>query len=535
MRFNLYFGLFLATVLFLAVGPGAVTASEDAPGIAWQKLLGGTASDDARCVQQTSDGGYILLGSSRSNNGDATGFNHGGTYTGDLWLVKTNAAGTIQWQKLLGGSRDEEGYSVQQTSDGGFIAFGSTNSNANGDVSGTNRGSNFPDYWLVKVSSAGAIQWERLMGGSGPDNGRCVQQTSDGGYILLGVSSSNPSGEVTDARNGDEDLWVVKVNATGSIQWNQLLGGSSAENGYSIQQTSDGGYILLGSSGSSQRGDVTGTTHGGFDFWVVKLNSSGVIQWQKLLGGSLDDSGYAVRQTSDGGFVLLGESKSSASGDVTGTNHGAVNSIDIWVVKLNSSGAIQWQKLLGGSMDESGRSIRQTVDGGYVLLGSSSSSQSGDVTGVRHGTTGNDFWVVNLDGTGAIRWQRLLGGGSNDFGTSVQQASDLGYILAGYTGSSATGDVTDTTHGSSDVWVVKLNATALPVSPVPGGNGLPTDTNSDGRYEDVNGNGRKDFADVVLFFNQMTWIAANEPVSAFDFNGNGRIDFADVVWLFNHL
>ncbi|MEN6516851.1 MAG: dockerin type I domain-containing protein [Methanospirillum sp.] len=157
------------------------------------------------------------------------------------------------------------------------------------------------------------------------------------------------------------------------------------------------------------------------------------------------------------------------------------------------------------------------------------------MTGVRHGTTGTDFWVVNLDGTGAIRWQRLLGGGSNDFGTSVQQTSDGGYVLAGYSGSSANGDVTDTNHGSSDVWVVKLNATALPVSLVPGGTGIPTDTNTDGLYDDVNGNGRKDFADVVLFFNQMTWIAANEPVTAFDYNGNGRIDFADVVWLFNHL
>ncbi|HIH02336.1 MAG TPA: hypothetical protein HA263_00280, partial [Methanoregulaceae archaeon] len=247
MRFKLYFGIFLAAVLFLAVGPGVATASVDAPGIAWQKLLGGSRWDEARSVQQAADGGYILLGDSLSSlSGNVTGTTHGGTYSGDFWLVKTNPAGAIQWQKLLGGSKDEDGSSVQQTADGGYVAFGSTNSNANGDVSGTNRGSDFPDYWIVKLSGTGTIQWERLLGGSGQDSGRCVQQTSDGGYILLGTSSSNPSGEVTDTRNGDEDLWVVKMNATGVIQWNQLLGGSSTEEGYSVQQTSDGGYILLG-------------------------------------------------------------------------------------------------------------------------------------------------------------------------------------------------------------------------------------------------------------------------------------------------
>jgi PKD repeat protein len=186
-------------------------------------------------------------------------------------------------------------------------------------------------------------------------------------------------------------------------------------------------------------------------------------------------------------------------------------------------------------MNDNGRSVRQTADGGYILLGSSASSESGEVTGTQHGASGSDYWAVKLDGAGAIRWQRLYGGGGNDVGASVQQTSDGGYVLAGYSGSAAGGDVAAATHGASDVWLVKLNATALPVLAVPPSTALPTDTDADGKYDDVNGNGRADFADVVLFFNQMTWIAANEPMSAFDYNGNGRIDFADVVWLFNHL
>jgi PKD repeat protein len=533
VRVSHYVVVLLAAVLVLAAVPGTA-AAVDAPGIAWQKLLGGSARDVAQSVQQTSDGGYIFLGSSLSNSGDATGLNHGGIYTGDFWLVKTNAAGAIQWQKLLGGSKEEEGFSVQQTADGGFIAFGSTNSNANGDVSGTNRGSNFDDYWLVKVSGAGALEWERLMGGPGLDKGRYVQQTSDGGYILVGNSDSNKGGDVIEGRRGDTDIWVVKVNATGAMQWQHMIGGSSTELAGGIQQTSDGGYILLGSSGSNNF-DASGTTYGGLDLWIAKLGATGAIDWQKHLGGNLEDKGYSVRQTADGGYILLGESKSSASGDVTAANHGAVNSLDVWAVKLDSSGGIQWQKLLGGSMDDYGSSIRQTTDGGYILLGSSASSQSGDVTGVRHGTTGTDLWAVNLDGSGNIRWQHLLGGGANEVGTSVQQTADGGYVLTGYSGSSASGDVTGTSHGSTDTWLVKLNATALPVSLVPGGTGLPTDTNADGMYDDVNGNGRKDFGDVVLFFNQITWIAASEPLMAFDCNANGRIDFADVVWLFDRI
>ena len=460
---------------------------------------------------------------------------NGGTYTGDFWLVKTDAAGAILWQNLLGGSKDEDGYSVQQTADGGYIAFGSTNSNATGDVSGTNRGSNFPDYWLVKLNAAGVKQWDRVLGGSGPDIGRCVQQTSDGGYILVGDSDSNTGGDVTDTRNGDEDIWVVKVNATGAIQWQNLLGGSSAEHGCSVQQTTDGGYILLGSSKSGQGGDVGGASHGGFDLWAVRLRNNGTVLWQQQLGGSADDLGYSVRQTADGGYILLGESKSSANGTVSEANNGPAGSIDIWAVKLGSGGAVEWDRLIGGSMDESGRSVRQTRDGGYIILGSSSSSESGDVTGTRLGASGNDFWVVNLDGAGAIRWQRLFGGGGSDVGESVQQTADGGYVLAGSSGSSKSGNVTGTTNGGSDYWLVKLNPAATGVLPVPPSTLGPTDTDGDGLYDDVNGNGRQDFADVVLYFNQMSWIAANEPVSAFDYNGNGRIDFADVVWLFNNL
>ena len=528
--------LVLATLLVVAIAPAGAAPSSEIPTVQWERLFGGSWDDYGYSVQQTSDGGYVLLGESYSSaSGDVTGKIHGtpdqyGMYPPDCWVVKLDAAGAVQWEKLLGGSGDDCGRSVQQTSDGGYVLLGQSSSSASGDITGTNRGAG--DLWVVKLDAAGAVQWQKLLGGSGDDIAYSVQATSDGGYVLLGESSSSASGDVTGTNHGGYDFWVVKLDAAGTVQWEKLLGGTGYDSGRSVQQTSDGGYVLLGPSHSTANGDISGRTHGGNDFWVVKLDAAGAIQWEKLLGGRGYEFGHSVQQTSDGGYVLLGESYSSASGDITGMTHG---SWDFWVVKLDAAGTVQWQKLLGGSWQDYGYSVQPTSDGGYVLLGESWSSASGDVTGTNHGN--NDLWVVKLDAGGAVQWEKLLGGSGDDYASSVQQASDGSYVLLGYSRSSASGDITGTNHGGLDFWVVKLDAGALPVLAVPPSSDLPTDTDADGLYDDVNGNGRKDFADVVLYFNQMTWITANEPTGAldFDYNNNGRIDFADVAWLFNNL
>ena len=516
--------LVLATLLLVAIAPtSAVTPYVENPTIQWQKLLGGGDFEYAQSVQQTSDGGCVLLGNSVSSaSGDITGTNHGGY---EVWVVKLDAPGAVQWEKLLGGSGSDcaSDGSIQQTTDGGYILLGSSDSSASGDVTGISHGGG--DFWVVKLSSTGAVQWEKLLGGSYSDSGHSVQQTSDSGYVLLGNSWSSGSGDIAGTNHGYEDFWVVKLNADGAVQWEKLLGGSGYDYGYSVVQTPDDGYVLLGYSDSSASGDITGTNQGG-DCWMVKLDADGAVQWQKLLDGGGYDTGFSVQQTFDGGYALFGYSLS-----YTGTSHG---NGDFWMVKLDAAGAVQWQKLLGGSEQDHGYSGQQTSDGGYVLLGYSYSSVSGDITGTSPG--GNNFWVVKLDAAGAVLWQKLLGGSGFDFGRSVRQTSDGGYVLLGSSMSSASGDITGTNHGNTDYWVVKLGADSPPsVLAVPGGAGVCTDTNADGLYDDVNGNGRPDFADVVLYFNQMTWIAGNEPTELFDYNGNGRIDFADVVWLFNNL
>ena len=359
---------------------------------------------------------------------------------------------SIVWQKLLGGIGNDAGYSIQPTADGGYVLLGYSYSSASGDVTGASHGGE--DLWAVKLDGAGAIQWQKLLGGSGYDYGNSIRQTADGGYILLGTSTSSASGDVTGTNHGSNDLWAVKLSDTGLIQWQRLFGGSSYEVGSSIQQTPDGGYVILGHSSSSVSGDMTGTNHGAWDYWVVKLDGAGGIQWQKLLGGSGSEFSKSIRQTADSGYVLFGKSSSGGTGDVVGPNHG---NEDYWTVKLDGGGGIQWQKLLGGSGNEEGSSIEQTSDGGYVLTGYSTSSASGDVTGTSHGTY--DIWLVNLDGTGAVRWQRLLGGSATEDGLSVRETPDGGYIIVGSSQSSASGDVTGTNHGGVDVWAVKMKTT----------------------------------------------------------------------------
>jgi hypothetical protein len=452
-------------VVLSAIGmsPALAVGQNEDPTIEWQRLFGGSGDDLAFSIQHTSDGGYIFLGNSVSSaSGNITDTNHGDH---DLWLVKTDGTGSIQWQRLLGGSGWDEGCSVQQTTDGGYIVLGPVASSANGDVTGVNHGGYDSwggyDLWVVKLTSTGTIQWQQLLGGFGNDYGRTIRQTADGGYVLVGYTFASLSGDVTGQNHGSTDFWVVKLTSTGTIQWQRLLGGSGFETGICIRQTVDEGYILIGESTSSASGDVTSTNHGGYDVWVVKLTKTGTIQWQQLLGGSADDHAYSIDQTTDGGYIFVGETTSNGTGTVISGNHGG---LDIWVVKLNSTGSIKWQKLLGGSGTEYGHSVQQTADGGYVLLGQSDSSANGDVSDTNHGSF--DSWVVKLNDMGQILWQKLVGGTGYEHGNFLDQSADGGVIIAGHSESSASGDVTGTNHGGWDVWVVKLKTGHdLPLSP----------------------------------------------------------------------
>jgi hypothetical protein len=407
--------------------------TKDVITIVWEKSLGGSGHDTPYSIQKTSDGGYIIAGKTSSKSGDVSE-NNGGT---DCWIVKLNSLGDIDWEKSLGGSSSECAYSIHQTTDGGYIMAGTSASN-DGDVS-VNHGSS--DYWIVKLTSSGEITWQKSLGGSGNEWAYSIQQTTDEGYIVAGTSISDDN-DIT-GNLGWFDFWIVKLTSSGAINWQRSFGGTGGDYAYSVQQTNEGGYIIAGYT-SSNDGDVT-EQNGDNDYWIVKLTSSGNIDWQKTLGGSSNEQSKSIQQTADGGYIIAGNS-SSFDGDLT-ENYGY---LDYWIVKLTSSGEIDWQKSFGGSHYDECFSIQQTTDEGYIIAGSSAS----DDVDVSENIGNRDYWIVKLTLTGELDWQKSIGGGAWDQPYSFQQTDDGGYIIAGESYSNS-GDVTGN-HGETDFWIIKI-------------------------------------------------------------------------------
>jgi Secretion system C-terminal sorting domain len=449
--------------------------------IEWQNTIGGSFSDFLNSIQQTADGGYILGGTSSSNiSGDKTESSMG---SGDYWVVKIDSVGNIQWQNTIGGSSSDVLKSIQQTSDGGYILGGYSQSNISGDKTESSIGQTY-DYWIVKIDSLGIIQWQNTIGGSGTDMLNSIQQTSDGGYFLGGSSSSNSSADKNKNCLGGIDYWYVKVDSNGVIQWENTIGGTGIDGLYSVRQTADGGFILGGQSNSNISGSKSENSLGYIDYWIVKLTPQGFIQWENTIGGGGDDNLYSVQQTSDGGYILGGQSSSNITGDKTENN--ISGTVDYWIVKLNNLGVIQWQNTIGGSGSDILYSIQQTTDGGYILSGVSSSNISEDKTENCMGKVGvkNDYWIVKLDSLGAIQWQNTIGGRANDEIRFIQQTKDGSYILGGNSESNRTGDKTEYSNGYVDYWIVKLTGNYNLISGM--------------FFADLNSNGLQDFSEPSL-------------------------------------
>lgn len=408
------------------------------PNIQWKKSFGGLDVEMAYAIQQTNDLGYVVAGSANSTGGDISG-SHGDF---DFWVIKLNEYGGFQFKKSLGGSSFDEARAVQQTTDGGYIVAGVTKSN-DGNVTGNHGGK---DFWIVKLSSTGTIEWQKTYGGTGDEVAYAVKQTTDGGYVVVGETGSS-DGDVT-GFHGNLDYWIIKIDGSGTLEWQKALGGTEFDVPSSVLQTPDGGYIINGNS-SSYNGDVAGAK-GAYDFWVVKLDATGAVQWKQNYGGSGYEYGNSIQLTSDLGYVMLGHTQSS-DGDVSV----AKGHFDYWVVKIDSTGSIQWDKSYGGSGEDYGLNLSTTGDGGYFLAGNSY-SMDGDVTG-NH--TYSDYWVVRIDSVGNLVWQKCLGGTAVDIAYTAQQTNDWGYIVAGYS-KSGDGDVTGN-HGHEDYWVVKFEGAGV--------------------------------------------------------------------------
>ncbi len=358
----------------------------------WWKTYGGTNEDVGNSVRQITDGGYIIAGSTRS-----FGAGHG-----DVYLIKADAQGDTLWTRTYGGTQLDWGSSVQHTSDGGYIIAGYTQSSGAGNT----------DVYLIKTDAQGDTLWTRTYGGIGDDYGYSVQQTTDGGYAVVGHAFSFGAG------NGD--VYLIKTNALGDTLWTRTYGGTSADYAFSAQQTADSGYIIAGYTSSF------GAGYG--DIYLVKTDASGDTLWTRAYGGTEDDWGYSVQQTTDGSYIVAGYTASSPGMD-----------FDVYLVKTNASGDTLWTSYCGGPVYDEAYSVQQTTDGGYIVAGCTNS----------FGTQGYEVYLINTNAQGDTLWTRTYGGINYDYGNSVQQTTDGGYIIAGHSPSFG---------NSEQVYLIKTDA-----------------------------------------------------------------------------
>jgi PKD repeat protein len=398
----------------------------------WDQRLGGTNNEWLNSFHQTSDGGYLLGGMSNSTaNGDKTQDTVGGP---DFWVVKVDSAGNKIWDKDFGGVKSDGLICMLQTPDGGFILGGTSNSGISGDKTADTWGDY--DYWLVKIDSLGNKEWDKDFGGTGTDALNTLLITDDGGYMLGGVSKSGISGNKTEPNRDTSgftyDYWIVKTDSAGNMEWDKDFGSAGTDQFYSMIQANDGSYMLAGFSHYGISGDKTQTGWGGPDFWIVKTDSAGIKLWDKVFGGTNGDYPYDLLQTPDGGYILAGVSNSDVGGDKSEPRWDTVGYTgDYWLLKIDFLGNKEWDRTFGGTIDEFDiGSFSLTSDGGFLLAGNSLSQASGNKTENNLGA--GQGWVVKTDSMGNLNWEKTIftlpDGGF--FLTLATQSADGCYVFA---------------------------------------------------------------------------------------------------------
>ena len=468
----------LATSLFLLIGL-TKSYSQD---IQWEKSIGGQQADYLMDAQPTADYGFILAGSSLSIPSGTKSENNKGDL--DYWIWKMNEKGNLDWQKSFGGSGADFLESIALTNDGGFILAGESSSpgtasdnKKDGDKIGACRGND--DFWIIKLNAAGGEEWQKTIGGFGEEKLKVIKQTKDGGYIIGGASSSDQSGDKKQDCFGNLDYWIVKLDTKGTIEWQKTYGGSYFDILRSLEQTTDGGYIVGGYSNSPASGNKATDTNGIGDFWILKLDAKGQQVWQKTIGGDQDDQLYVVHQTFDGNYIVGGNSNSGVSNE---KNKSTANGTDFWVLKLDQDGGILWQETYDiGAVDiltsllenkdhtlvlsgfAQGEPIKKAMvskpklDTAKNLLGSltkkTNTTNSPENKDMKSGT--GDYVTIKTNEKGDEIWRKTIGSRSEDILKKTIEVRDGGYLLVG-TSMGAASEDKKTTNGSADFWAVKL-------------------------------------------------------------------------------
>ncbi|PCH97829.1 MAG: hypothetical protein COB85_02440 [Bacteroidetes bacterium] len=438
------------TLFALAMGAYSVTVTDangciemltvnvsDGDNPIFQTTYEGAMDDFGRSLDEVTGGGYIVTGFTSS-------FGAGGT---DVYLVRTDANGNHMWSKTYGGAADDQGNAVIQTSDGGFIIAGFTMSFGAGES----------DVYVIKTNASGDITWTMAYGGASDDRGFSISELSGGGYIIAGGTNSYGV--------GNTDVYVIEIDANGAVQWTKTYGGAGFDYGYSVQQTTNNGFIIAGYTYSFGAGDANA--------YLIKIDNVGNSEWASFFGGNDDDELRSVEQTTDGGYIVAGYSKSFGNGKE-----------DVFVVKVDQTGAETWSRTFGGDKVDIGNSVTESTAGGYIVAGSSFS----------FGSPSEKVYLVKIDANGGEEWSKTYGGAYHDRGWAVIQTADQGYAVVGNATSFAESVTAGpwefyllkTDHlGSTNCNVFSVNSTVLDTSdtynpititPASGGAGVPAAT-----------------------------------------------------------
>ena len=429
-------------LLFLILFTITTTHSQD---ILWEHSYGGKQAEYLFDLQATPDYGFILAGSSLSKRtGNKTEANKGDL---DYWIWKMDAKGEMEWQKSFGGSGSDFLQSLKLTPDGGYILGGISVSGKDMDKKDEARGGN--DYWIIKLNAKGNEEWQHTLGGEGQDDLLSVIPSRDGGYLVAGSSSSYLGKDKTAKHKGNMDYWIVKLDNKGKEQWQQSYGGEYADLLRSIEATADGGYILGGYSNSPQSGDKSNVNYGeGGDYWIVKIDGKGTIEWQQTIGGDKDDQLYALHQTSDQGYIVAGSSNSGVSNSKNKTN---TSGTDFWVLQLDTLGNIVWQQTYDFGKYDIVTSLVENDDHTFLIGGH---AQSENKNG-KDPESVNDYIALKISPTGEKLWEKTVGSSGEDILKKVIETRDGGYVMAGTSDGKASRDK-NSGVGNKDFWVVKL-------------------------------------------------------------------------------
>ena len=386
------------------------------------ETLGGSKNDAFNAVKATTDGGYITAGYTQSNNGDILEKTN---TSFDFLISKFSSKNILEWQKTFGGSDDDRATAIVQTLDGGFAVLGFAKST---DIAvSENAGSK--DFWLLKLTSNGNLLWEKSFGFSGADYGTDLIETKEGGFLITGVldvsaSDGQGSAKSTATKHSGGDYWAIKTDNTGALEWSRFFGGSFTEVPLGVLETDAHNFVIVGSSDSKDFN--ISNNKGSYDFWIIKISTEGTLLWEKSFGGSEIDEAKAITTTNDGNFIIVGDTRSTDKN--VSKNNGAA---DIWVLKVSEEGTLLWEKTIGGTNFDAARAVSRTQDNGYLISGSSRSLDNGFENKGQ-----NDALILKIDKNGNLLWQKTFGGSEIDFLYGVVELENTAIIGVGESSSS---------------------------------------------------------------------------------------------------